>query len=149
MIEQLTITGVRVDLDTATKKYVARKIARLDRYLPKHARKSVSAEVVLKQINKSHGNKYEISQMQSFTNYWSIRFHCFWPAHPTDGFLPGRKTRHCPVHGAERNGKSPSSRVLRLLRIAVAGTTPRDGENVLAFGNQLFVVRLSVCCDGK
>lgn len=59
MIEQLTITGVKVELDTATKKYVAKKIARLDRYLPKHARKSVSAEVVLKQVNKSHGNKYE------------------------------------------------------------------------------------------
>lgn len=59
MIEQLTITGMKVELDPATKKYVAKKIARLDRYLPKHARKSVSAEVVLKQINKSHGNKYE------------------------------------------------------------------------------------------
>ncbi len=59
MIEQLTITGVKLDLDPATKKYVAKKIARLDRYLPKHARKSVSAEVKLKQINKDHGNKYE------------------------------------------------------------------------------------------
>ena len=53
------------------------------------------------------------------------------------------------VHGAEGNGKRSASRLLRPLRIAVASTTPRDGENVLAFGNQLFVVRLSVCCDGK
>jgi putative sigma-54 modulation protein len=59
MIEQLTITGVKLELDVATKKYVAKKIARLDRYLPKHARKSVSADVKLKQINKDHGNKYE------------------------------------------------------------------------------------------
>ena len=59
MIEQLTITGVKLELDAATKKYVAKKIARLDRYLPKHARKSASADVKLKQVNRDHGNKYE------------------------------------------------------------------------------------------
>lgn len=59
MIEQLTITGVKMELDAATKKYVAKKIARLDRYLPKHARKSASADVKLKQVNRDHGNKYE------------------------------------------------------------------------------------------
>ncbi len=59
MIERLTITGVKVELDPATKKYVAKKIARLDRYLPKHARKSASADVKLKLVNRDHGNKYE------------------------------------------------------------------------------------------
>ncbi|HET6747519.1 MAG TPA: ribosome-associated translation inhibitor RaiA [Candidatus Saccharimonadales bacterium] len=59
MIERLTITGVKVELDAATKKYVTKKIARLDRYLPKHARRSVSADVKLKQVNRDHGNKYE------------------------------------------------------------------------------------------
>lgn len=59
MIEQLTITGVKMELDAATKKYVAKKIARLDRYLPKHARKSVTADVKLKLVNRDHGNKYE------------------------------------------------------------------------------------------
>jgi putative sigma-54 modulation protein len=59
MIEAITITGVKVDLDESTRKYVTKKIGRLDRYLPKHARKSVSAEVVLKEVNLDHGNKYE------------------------------------------------------------------------------------------
>ena len=59
MIERLTITGVKMELDATTKKYVAKKIASLDRYLPKQARKSVSAEVKLKQVNRDHGNKYE------------------------------------------------------------------------------------------
>ena len=59
MIESIAITGVRYELDETTKKYVTKKIGRLDRYLPKHARKSASAEVKLKQINESHGNKYE------------------------------------------------------------------------------------------
>lgn len=59
MIQHINITGVRFDLDATTKKYVTKKIGRLDRYLPKHARKSAHAEVKLKEVNRDHGNKYE------------------------------------------------------------------------------------------
>ena len=59
MIQNIDITGVKFELDDVTKRYVMKKIGRLDRYLPKHARKSVTAEVKLKEINKDHGNKYE------------------------------------------------------------------------------------------
>ena len=59
MINSITITGVKFDLDDTTKKYVIKKIGRLDRYLPRHARKSASAEVLLKEVNLDHGNKYE------------------------------------------------------------------------------------------
>ncbi len=59
MINLITITGVKYDVDEATKKYVIKKISRLDRYLPRHARKSASAEVLLKEVNRAHGNKYE------------------------------------------------------------------------------------------
>lgn len=55
----ITITGVKYELDDTTKKYVTKKIGRLDRYLPKHARKSATAEVKLKEVNRDHGNKYE------------------------------------------------------------------------------------------
>lgn len=59
MINSINITGVKFDLDETTKRYVIKKIGRLDRYLPRHARKSATAEVKLKQINKDHANKYE------------------------------------------------------------------------------------------
>ena len=59
MIQSIAITGVKYDVDDTTKKYVMRKIGRLDRFLPKHARKSVTAEVKLKEVNRDHGNKYE------------------------------------------------------------------------------------------
>jgi putative sigma-54 modulation protein len=59
MIESIDITGVKYELDDTTKKYVTKKIGRLDRYLPRHARKSVTVDVKLKQINGDHGNKYE------------------------------------------------------------------------------------------
>jgi len=58
MINSITITGVKFDLDETTKRYVIKKIGRLDRYLPRHARKSATAEVILREVNKAHGNKY-------------------------------------------------------------------------------------------
>lgn len=59
MIQSIAITGVKYDIDDTTKKYVMQKIGRLDRFLPRHARKSVTAEVKLKEVNRDHGNKYE------------------------------------------------------------------------------------------
>lgn len=59
MIQSISISGVKYTPDEQTKKYVTRKIGRLDRFLPRHARKSVSAEVKLKEVNLDHGNKYE------------------------------------------------------------------------------------------
>lgn len=59
MITAIDITGVKYELDESTKKYVTKKIGRLDRYLPKHARKSATASVKIKQVNRDNGNKYE------------------------------------------------------------------------------------------
>ena len=60
MIRNLTITGVKYELTDTTKKYVEKKIGALDKYLPRHARKSVSADVKIKQIDNPGGNKYEV-----------------------------------------------------------------------------------------
>jgi len=59
MIASIDITGIKYEADERVQKYVRRKIAKLDKYLPKHARKSVTADVKLKQVNRDHGNKYE------------------------------------------------------------------------------------------
>lgn len=59
MIEAIDISGIKYNVDETTRKYVTKKLGRLDRYLPKHARKSVTAEVKLRQVNRDHGNKYE------------------------------------------------------------------------------------------
>jgi putative sigma-54 modulation protein len=60
VITSIHITGVKYTVDDATKKYIVKKIGRLDRFLPRHARKSVTAEVKLRQANRDHGNKYEV-----------------------------------------------------------------------------------------
>ena len=59
MIQAIEITGIQFEIDDTTRKYVRRKIGRLDRYLPRHARKSATADVKLRQANHDHGNKYE------------------------------------------------------------------------------------------
>jgi len=59
MIKSIAFTGIRYDVDETTRKYIQRKIGRLDRFLPRHARQSAAIEVKLKQVDQSHGNKYE------------------------------------------------------------------------------------------
>lgn len=59
MITSIDLVGIKYDVDEATRKYVMRKIGHLDRYLPKHARKSVTVEVRLREVNRDHGNKNE------------------------------------------------------------------------------------------
>ncbi len=59
MITHIDITGVRYTVDDVTKKYIMKKIGRLDRFLPRHARKTAKVEVVLKEVNRAKGNKYE------------------------------------------------------------------------------------------
>lgn len=59
MIESIDISSKRYEVDETTRKYVLKKIGRLDRYLPRHARKTATADVRLRQINGDHGNKYE------------------------------------------------------------------------------------------
>lgn len=60
MISNIEITGNKYDIDENTRKYVVKHIGKLDKYLPRHAKKSVSAKVVIEQINGAHDNKYEV-----------------------------------------------------------------------------------------
>lgn len=59
MISHIDIAGINLELGDDIKKYVRRKVGKLDKYVPRHARQSVHAEVKLKLANKRLGNKYE------------------------------------------------------------------------------------------
>lgn len=61
MITNVEITGVGgYSPDESTKKYIRKRIGRLDRKMSRHARKSVWARVKLAQVNREKGNKYEV-----------------------------------------------------------------------------------------
>ncbi|HPF31288.1 MAG TPA: ribosome-associated translation inhibitor RaiA [Candidatus Saccharibacteria bacterium] len=68
MITSIQVTGIAYEIDEPTKKYVMKKVGKLDRYLPRHARKSVSAEVKLSQVNRDFGNKYEAEIIMQIPN---------------------------------------------------------------------------------
>ncbi len=68
MIKAIKILGTGYDVDEQTKKYVIKRIGRLDRYLPRHARKTASATVRLSEVNHSHGNKYEAEVVLDIPN---------------------------------------------------------------------------------
>ena len=59
MIASIDITGIKYNVNEKTQKYVIEKVGKLDRYVPTHARKSMVADVKLRQVNRDHGNKYE------------------------------------------------------------------------------------------
>jgi len=59
MITSIDITGIHYDVSDKMQKYVIDKVGKLDRFLPPHARKTLVADVKLRQVNRDHGNKYE------------------------------------------------------------------------------------------
>lgn len=50
MIQKLEINGVHAVLTEDLKKYITKKIGKLDRYMPRHARESAHAEIYVKEI---------------------------------------------------------------------------------------------------
>ena len=61
MIEKIDISGSNFKVEESFQKYVHKRLGKLDRYLPRQNRKDVVAKVVVTQVNRDHGNKYEIS----------------------------------------------------------------------------------------
>lgn len=56
MITRLDISGVHMNVGDDLKKYVTKKIGRLDRFIPRHGRESVHAEVKLKEEKAKNKN---------------------------------------------------------------------------------------------
>ncbi|HWT55959.1 MAG TPA: ribosome-associated translation inhibitor RaiA [Candidatus Microsaccharimonas sp.] len=57
MIEKFDLKGVHTTIDANLQKYAIKKLASLDKYLPKHHRDAVHAVVELKQANKASEQK--------------------------------------------------------------------------------------------
>ena len=61
MIEKIEISGSNYKPTDSFRKYAEKRIGKLDRYLPKGCKKDVVAKVVVSEVDRAHGNKYEIS----------------------------------------------------------------------------------------
>lgn len=56
MIKKLEISGIHMTVGEDLHKYITKKIGRLDKYIPTHARESVHVEVRLKENNAKGKN---------------------------------------------------------------------------------------------
>lgn len=59
MIARIDKSGINLELDDDVVKYIDRKIGRLDRYIPRKARSSAHATVVIRDTGNQAGSKYE------------------------------------------------------------------------------------------
>ncbi len=58
MINNLKISSSHYEVNEDIKKYIVKKIGKIDRFVPRHARKSILAEVMLLE-RKTKSDKYE------------------------------------------------------------------------------------------
>lgn len=61
MIEKIEISGSNYKVEDGFRKYALKRIGKLDRYLPRGSKKDVIVKVVVTEVNRAHGNKYELS----------------------------------------------------------------------------------------
>ena len=62
MIEKIEINGVNgYKVEESFRKYAEKRLGKLDRYLPHGSKKDVVVKVVVAEIGKNHGEKYEIA----------------------------------------------------------------------------------------
>ena len=61
MIEKIEMSGKGYKIDESFKKYVQKRLGKLDRYLPRGVKKDVIMKVAVAEISKSKNDKYEIA----------------------------------------------------------------------------------------
>ena len=61
MIEKIDISGNGYKIEEPFKKYAEKRLGKLDKYLPRDAKKDVVMKVVVSEIGKVKGEKHEIS----------------------------------------------------------------------------------------
>lgn len=61
MINKIEVSGSNYKVEESIKKYVEKRIGKLDRYLPHGYKKDIVVKVVITESGKSKSDKYEIS----------------------------------------------------------------------------------------
>ena len=61
MIEKIEINGNDYKVEEPLRRYVEKRLGKLDRYLPRGFKKDVVLKVIVSTIGKSKGEKYEVS----------------------------------------------------------------------------------------
>jgi len=65
MIHSLDISGIQYEVPNELGDYIAKKIGRLDKFLPRHARKTATADVKIKSVTHDHKALFEVEAIMS------------------------------------------------------------------------------------
>ena len=61
MIEKIEMNSNGYKIEEPLRKYASKRIGKLDRYLPRGYKKGVAAKVMINEVGKNKGERYEIS----------------------------------------------------------------------------------------
>lgn len=61
MIDKIDISGNNYKVSDSFRKYAIKRLGKLDRYLPRGNKKDVVMKIVVAEVDRAHGNKYDIS----------------------------------------------------------------------------------------
>ena len=67
MIEKVEMSGNGYKIDEPFKKYVQKRLGKLDKYLPRGSKKDVVMKVAVVEVGKNKSEKYEISATMEIT----------------------------------------------------------------------------------
>ena len=67
MIEKIEMSGNGYKIDEPFKKYVQKRLGKLDKYLPRGSKKDVVMKVAVAEVGKNKSGKYEISATMEIT----------------------------------------------------------------------------------
>ncbi len=126
MIKKFEITGKKIELTDELKKYIHKKIAKLDKYLPRQSRESAHAEVVMKESTASKGKKTYTCEVilrvpQETITVSQATINPFAAVDIAEDTLKNRIRKYKDTQGTNRLHK----RMLAKMRRQTGGKTPR------------------------
>lgn len=118
MINKLEITGKKTKVSPELQKYITKKIGKLDRYLPRQARESAHAEVIMKEATKGKGKKTYTCEVilrvpKSNITVTQSTINPFAAIDIAEDTLKNRIRKYKETHGTQRLHKKVLARMRR------------------------------------
>ena len=67
MISKIEVNGNDYKVDETLRKYVEKRLGKLDKYLPRGSKKDASVKVMVTEISKSKSERYEVAATMELT----------------------------------------------------------------------------------
>lgn len=117
MIKRLEITGKKTKVTPDLQKYITRKIGKLDRYLPRRARESAHAEVIMKESSSKGKKTYTCEVIlkvpQDTITVTQATINPFAAIDIAEDTLKNRIRKYKDTHGTQRMHKKVLARMRR------------------------------------